>query len=119
MNPPQNFNVTLHGNQGGIPDILIWLALWTIVWLLVLSVALARKDFDPVTRLTWVLVIILVPFFGVLLYAVVAPKQPRERESDCAGQPVNCVSCGTTIAAGATKCPSCGWSYIKEPQQVG
>jgi hypothetical protein len=50
----------------GIPaDMAIVVSVWVIVWLLVLATALSRKDFDPITRLTWVLVIILetaVPF---------------------------------------------------------
>jgi hypothetical protein len=77
----------------------------------VLATALARKDFDPVTRLTWAVVIILVPFFGVVLYWVVAPKQPREPAKDFTDHPTTCVPCGATIPAGETHCPSRGWCY--------
>ena len=92
-------------------SVLFVFALWTLLWVAVLAVALGRTDFEPVTRLTWVLVIILVPFFGVLLYWAVAPKQPRERAKDFTDQPTTCVPCGTTIPAGATRCPKCGWAY--------
>ena len=104
-------NFTINSSPNALPSILFWLGLWTLLWLVVLATALARKDFDPVTRLTWALVIILVPFFGVVLYWVVAPKQPREPARDYVEQPSTCVPCGTTIPAGATHCPKCGWSY--------
>jgi len=91
----------------------VWAGVWTIVWLLVLATALARKDLDPVTRLTWVLVIILVPFFGVLLYWLVAPASEVEQEAkkDYTTQATVCVQCGTRIPAASAKCPKCGWSY--------
>jgi ribosomal protein L40E len=105
--------------------------LWIIVWLVVLASALSRKDVEPVTKLTWILVIILVPVFGVVLYWVVAPAPPlalQDPSSPCASgtvsgkdyqdenyrnQPTVCIMCKTTIPAGATACLKCGWSYLK------
>ncbi len=56
--------------------------IWTIVWLIVLATALTRDDLDPVTRLMWVVVLIFVPFFGVFLYAFVAPSRPDVMKRD-------------------------------------
>ena len=44
------------------------IVVYFIVWLVGLGRALLRKDLDPVTLLMWVLVIILVPLAGLLLY---------------------------------------------------
>ncbi len=66
---------------------------WLTTWLVSLGHALKRSDFDPITRLTWVIVLIFVPFFGILLYwfvSPVAPEQPRRRTSpltDLSGTP--------------------------------
>jgi len=43
---------------------------WTILFLVSLAHALGRNDLDPVSRLTWVVVLIFVPFFGVFLYGL-------------------------------------------------
>ncbi len=94
---------------------LFLVGLWLLVWLVVLATALSRKDFDPITRLTWVLVIILVPVFGVLLYWVVGPSRPPvssdQIQNERTDKPSTCVTCGTTISAGSTVCPKCGWTY--------
>jgi hypothetical protein len=108
-----NMQTTFNSSSSALPSILFWFFLWTLFWLVVLANALARKDFDPITRLTWALVIILVPFFGVLLYFVLAPKQPREPVKDFIDQPTTCVECRTAIPAGATQCLKCGWSYFR------
>ena len=50
-----------------------WLVLWGIVWLLVLHRILTREDFDTLTKILWTMVVIFVPIFGVILYAVAAP----------------------------------------------
>jgi hypothetical protein len=104
-------NINLHSTPEGLYTTLFWFFLWTLLWVVVLANALARKDFDPVTRVTWVLVIILVPFFGVLLYWVIAPKQPCQSARDFLDEPTTCAPCGTAIPAGATHCPKCGWTY--------
>ena len=59
--------------------IIAGLIMWGIALLLSLAHALERRDVDPVTRLTWVLVLILVPFFGIFLYWMIAPKSPQPR----------------------------------------
>ena len=103
--------------------------LWLIVELVVLASALSRKDLDPVTKLTWILVIILVPVFGVFFYWFIAPAPPWStrgfgteapydykddyQDEKYQNQPSQCIMCKTTIPAGGTACPKCGWSYLK------
>ncbi len=104
--------------------------IWIMLWLFVLAGVLSRNDLEPVTKLTWVLVIILVPVFGVIFYwiNVPAPKaQPGSaippkpeplsgkvyEDENYKKQPTVCIACKTEIPAGATACPKCGWSYLK------
>ena len=103
--------------------------LWIIVWLVALAGALKRNDLDPVTKLTWVLVIILIPVFGLVLYWLITPSPSAQSEVSIPrpsgslpkkdyqdekyqNEPIVCVTCKTTIPAGATACPKCGWSYL-------
>jgi hypothetical protein len=52
----------------------IWLfVLWGIVWLVVLHRILTRGDFDTLQKILWMLVVVLVPIFGVPLYWLAAP----------------------------------------------
>ena len=55
----------------GVMILLTWLA----IWLLTLGLALNRPDLHHTVQLMWVLVIILVPFFGVFFYAFMAPPR--------------------------------------------
>jgi hypothetical protein len=72
-----------------------WIVLWGIIWLAVLWRILTRDDFDTLSRILWVIVVIFVPFFGVLLYLHAAPasvRKPIEEKSktgrsDVAGTP--------------------------------
>jgi hypothetical protein len=108
-----------HFTDDSLPALpLFVVVLWMLVWLVVLGAALARKDLDPVTRLTWVLVIIMVPFFGVVLYWILGPKQQASAARPAeisASEPIGCIACGTEMPAGASGCPKCGWSYENKP----
>ena len=53
------------------PAALCFIAL--IVWLCVLYNILTRVDFDTAQRILWVIVVIFVPFFGVIFYWMIAP----------------------------------------------
>ena len=33
---------------------------------------------------------------------------------DGTSEPVQCLSCGTTLPAGSTQCSACGWTYQRE-----
>jgi len=71
-------------------DLVVIFFAWIVIFLVSLSHAMGRVDLDPVSRLTWVVVLILVPFFGVLLYAIslLTIRQPRQTyESDVSGTP--------------------------------
>ena len=70
-----HFNLDLSDGSDFSSGLLLIACLWTVIWLFFLGNVLDRKDFDPVTRLTWVVVLIFVPFFGVLLYAFKCPSQ--------------------------------------------
>ncbi len=62
----------IHSAQGDwLPYVLM---AWVVVWVCVLGRVLTREDFDPITRLTWVVVVTFVPFFGVVLYLSLAPS---------------------------------------------
>jgi len=66
-----------NGSSGDwLPAVLL---IYGPVWLLVLAVILGRSDLDPVTKLTWVIVVIFVPFFGILLYWTIAPGSSRQK----------------------------------------
>lgn len=114
-------------NDVSFPGFLI--VVYVIVWLVGLGRALLRKDLDPVTLLMWVLVIILVPLFGLLLYWVIGPEIKLNAVRSASGTvsmkeqntltrdtdvPSDCVRCNTVIAAGSTICPKCGWTYLHE-----
>jgi len=49
--------------------------LWLLIELAVLYRILTRRDFDTPARILWVIVVIFVPFFGVLLYWAAAPAE--------------------------------------------
>jgi hypothetical protein len=72
-------NFDFHALNSGEGSVLL---AWIVVWVITLAMALGRHDLDPVTRLTWVVVIIFVPFFGVLLYAIVAPHREGTKKID-------------------------------------
>ena len=68
------------------------IVVWSIIWLIAIYLILTRKDFDPVTKLLWVVVVIFVPFFGVVFYWVAAPSSSAPVSgmrlgSDVAGTP--------------------------------
>lgn len=69
-------NIQLNSSSGDwlIPLLLIW----SVIWLFVLATVLFNKDLDPVTKLTWIIVVIFVPFFGVFLYWI-RPELPKKK----------------------------------------
>jgi len=72
-----NFDFHMPDAGGGV--ILLG---WITAWVITLATVLSRRDFDPVTRLTWVVVVIFVPLFGILLYASMAPGREVSRRID-------------------------------------
>jgi hypothetical protein len=58
-------------------DVAVVVSVWVIVWLLVFATALSRKDFEPITRLTWVLV--MSPFLELYFFGWLRQKlRPRK-----------------------------------------
>jgi len=109
--PNSSFNFNLPGQL-----MLVYL----IVWIAILGWVLARKDMPPITQLMWVLVIILVPFFGLLLYCIIGPERTAAPSLPVASLPepparkvesIECMQCQNTIPADSAVCPKCGWSY--------
>jgi hypothetical protein len=72
---PINFQVTQGSSGDWLMPVLI---IYGLVWLVVLANLLQRRDFDPVTKLTWVIVVIFVPFFGILLYWGIALSMSKK-----------------------------------------
>jgi hypothetical protein len=69
-----------NGSDGYRGDWLVpVLMVGLVVWLATLSRVLQRSDLDSVTRLTWVIVVIFVPFFGMVLYWCLGPE-PAQSE---------------------------------------
>jgi len=73
---PLHFQASTGPSGDWLGPILI---IYGLVWLLVLATTLYRADLDPVTKLTWVVVVIFVPVFGVLLYWFVGPNPVRQK----------------------------------------
>ena len=83
------YNLNLDSDSASL--LLLGGVVWTVIWLFVLATVLSRKDLDSVTRLTWVVVLIFVPFFGVLIYAFSSPTPRKGKKidlnNDVAGTP--------------------------------
>jgi uncharacterized membrane protein YkvI len=77
-----SISIQFTGNSTSGNWLLPFLLIFGVIWLMVLAAVLQRKDFDAITRLTWVVVIIFVPFLGIILYWAIAPSSqwsPREK----------------------------------------
>jgi len=70
-------NIQLSSSSGSGDWIIPAMLIWSVIWLFVLATVLHRKDIDPVTKLTWVVVVIFIPIFGVILYWVIAPSSVK------------------------------------------
>jgi hypothetical protein len=68
-------NIPFSGSSPG-DDLLPVLVIYGVLWLLSLARVLLRNDWEPVTKLTWVVVVIFVPVFGILFYWFLAPDSP-------------------------------------------
>ncbi len=80
----------VNSNSDSFPWFFV--TLWLVVWLSVLFRILTRDDFDTPTKILWVIVVIFVPFFGIPLYWLAAPKaatinRPIDLQRDVAGTP--------------------------------
>lgn len=85
-----SINVQLGDSSRGdwLPVVLLVVL---VLWLDTLWRILHRADFDSVTRLTWVVVVIFVPVFGIVMYWCSRPPTRRTERffngSDLSGTP--------------------------------
>jgi formate/nitrite transporter FocA (FNT family) len=77
--PPSQFSLL----TGDAAMLGIFLVLVT-VWFIALVAALTNDRLDPVTKLMWVLVVMLANILGALLYFVLAPSRVGRTERDMA-----------------------------------
>ena len=91
-----NFNIPWETIGASQSLVLEMMAIYGLLWLLTLGLALTRIDLDPVTRLMWVIVLIFVPLCGVALYFILSPRRHLDRrprqprgplDSDVSGTP--------------------------------
>jgi len=71
------FHINLPSTSGSGDWIIPLVLIGSVIWLCVLAAVLQRTDFDPITKLTWVIVVISVPVFGIILYLAIAPGNPK------------------------------------------
>jgi hypothetical protein len=83
--------MTIQISPNSFDDFVAFAVLWIVVWLGFLYRILTREDFDVLTRILWVIVVVFVPVFGVGLYLVAAPD-PASRRSGAKRGPVNLAS---------------------------
>jgi hypothetical protein len=67
------FNINLSNGHSG-DWLMPFICIYGFVWLFVLAFLLLRQDLDLITKLTWVVVVVFVPFFGILLYWSIGPS---------------------------------------------
>lgn len=92
--------------------VILVLVAWLVAWLVSFWSALSRPDFKPVTRLTWVLVLIFVPCVGLLFYWLLAPR-PRSGPEQAPAPPTTCFRCGGRLPEEAAVCPHCSTPTVR------
>lgn len=84
-----------------------------IFWLVCISNILTRKDIDEHLRLLWLIVLLVSPIPGVIIYLTYGPKEEAKEIAENAdlSHPIACAECGAEISAEADTCNHCGWTY--------
>ena len=83
--------MTIQISPDSLDSFVVFAVVWIVVWRWFLFRILTREDFDVMTRILWVIVVVFVPVFGVGLYLVAAPD-PAGRRSGAKRGPVNLAS---------------------------
>jgi hypothetical protein len=83
--------MTIQISPDSLDSFVVFAVVWIVVWLWFLFRILTREDFDVMTRILWVIVVVFVPVFGVGLYLVAAPDLAGRRSGAKRG-PVNLAS---------------------------
>ena len=86
--------------------ILVIFLLPTALWIWAI-VDIIRSEFSENNKVIWLLVVLLVPLLGIILYALIGRKQKLACQGP--GQAGNrfCQSCGESVPATATICSKC------------
>jgi hypothetical protein len=63
---------------GWVPIISI---IYLLIWFFLMVAVLTRDDLDPITRLTWVLVVGFLPVAGIILYFIASPREPKWKDA--------------------------------------
>ncbi len=98
----------------GIPELIILLCMFVpfILWLVAL-VDIIRSDFTGNNKVIWLLIVLLVPLIGMILYFPIGRKQKIDKNLTAAMSVDGdkfCTACGKEIKARAEICPECGVS---------
>ncbi len=98
------------------------IVIYGLVWLFNLFTLLDREDMTSVNRFMWVFILVMVPFFGLLLYwtsrgakrwtteSDLSPRLRESMESPPVVGVIDCPRCSTMIQAEQSTCSNCGHS---------
>jgi len=96
----------------GIPELIVLVVIFAplILWLIAL-VDIIKSDFNGNNKIVWLIIVLLVPLLGAILYFLIGRKQKVDPKL-LSGQIVNgkkfCHTCGEELNAMAEVCPKCG-----------
>jgi len=96
----------------GFPELIIIFCMFVpfIFWLIAL-VDIIKSDFTGNNKVIWLLLVLLVPLIGMILYFLLGRKQKIDKNLTIAiSKDGNkfCTTCGEKIKARAEICPKCG-----------
>jgi Tfp pilus assembly major pilin PilA len=96
----------------GIPELIILPCMFVpfIAWMVAL-VDIIRSDFTGNNKVIWLLIVLLVPLIGMILYFLIGKKQKIDKNLVAAMSTDGdkfCTACGKKIKARAEICPECG-----------
>ena len=78
--------------------VILWLAIVVLQIALLVWVARDAKARGMDSAILWMLLVLFVPFFGILIYIFARPQ----------GNMIRCPNCGNTRLQASVKCPHCG-----------
>ncbi|TGU71425.1 zinc-ribbon domain-containing protein [Geomonas terrae] len=95
----------------GLPELIVLLFTLTplVLWVVAL-VDIIRSEFSGNNKIIWILVVVLLPLLGAILYFFVGRKQKVTSAFDSvtASGRRFCSDCGEEVNPRAEICPNCG-----------
>lgn len=95
-----------------MPELIVLIfTLLPPILMLISLVDIIRSDFAGSNKVIWLLIVILVPLLGAILYFLVGRKQkvdPKLLSAQTVGPNKFCHTCGEELNARAAICPKCG-----------